>query len=555
MENFLNLQKLRWDRNKDPVLILRQQEEEARALLTSRGEGLDASNLFIVLMSTPYIAGFPQHSRHVSKNEQLLELTFASESQPTLPYRLPKKESPCACASLDDIKVEHIYLSGSVREGTHVRVWSEVGSDVDAMFHLDCTTVLDTPSEEGKAAAGRQASPGSCELRVETTSNLGYVRLKHPRRESCHHQEELTFGADYAVSLLDGYRARLDATGESRREGPALNTQVSDFIQHTKSTDLVPCLTATGVWPGAAFVSRARRSGQPSPELVLQLSQLPIFLVPVGFPGSPTQRDEWRVSFSKHEYILLRSMLESQRACLTLLKTCKAILGLHGLKSYHLKTALMWLCETRPRSLWSREGTQQSVMEIIKYLEDAIRRRSMPCYFWPDMNILATRSDAELSEISDDMHQLKVHLLSCSLAVVTHWLHGEVPLVAERLLFSPVPMSHTERMAESLLMDTFVQQTLQGRANWWGFLHSMVTSAVSPGSMPMPFGFCFSLLFRSMRLAFQSLQGGEDRGGDLLCVVLGLLRALQHEKDTTDAEDSWMAAVSRSDKTHLATPQ
>ncbi|KAF0289480.1 Unconventional myosin-XV [Amphibalanus amphitrite] len=383
-----------------------------------------------------------QHSRHVSKNEKLLELTFATESQPTLPYRLPKKESSCECASLGDIKVEKIFLSGSVREGTHVRVWSEMGSDIDAMFHLDCTTVLDTVPEQVEAA-GCQASSGSCELRVEPTSNLGYVLLKHPRRESCHHQEELTFGADCAVNLLDVFRARLDASGESRREGPALNTQVPDYMQHTKNTDLVPCLTATGVWPGAAFVSRARRSGQPSPELVFKLSELPIFLVPVGFPGSPTQGDEWRVSFSKHEYILLRLMLESQRACLTLLKTCKAILGLHSLKSYHLKTALMWLCETRPTSLWTCEGTQQSVLEIIKFLEDAISRRNLPCYFWPDINILATRSDAELSEISHDVHQLKVHLLSCSLALITHWLSGDVPLVAERLLFSAVPVSQT----------------------------------------------------------------------------------------------------------------
>ena len=143
MDKLFNIHKHRWDRGQDPVLKLRQQEQEASALLATRGEHVDASNMFVVLMSTPYVEGTWQHGRHVSKNERLLAMTFASASEPSLPYRLSSVSSECSCTDLSDLKAERIHLSGSIREGTHVRVWSEIGSDIDAMFQLGPVRVTD----------------------------------------------------------------------------------------------------------------------------------------------------------------------------------------------------------------------------------------------------------------------------------------------------------------------------------------------------------------------------------------------------------------------------
>ena len=537
MAQFLNIQNIRWNHNKDPVLKLRQQEQEASALLAFHGKQVDASNMFVVLMSTPYVAGFPEHGRHVSKNEEVLALTFHSASEPSLPYRLSKVAKECSCADLSVLKAEKIHLSGSVREGTHVRVWSEIGSDIDAMFQLGPARVLDATTARHEPPLRSGSSSTGVDLRVEHTPNLGYVLLKHTRREGCRHAGGLTFGADRAVSLLDVFRARLDAEGTSRREGPALNTHVADFQQHWQNTDLVPCLTVAGFWPGSEFISRACRSGQPALGLARKLSKLPVFLVPVGFPGSPTERDEWRVSFSRHEYILLRDMSEEQLACLTLLKTCKAILDLHGLKSYHLKTALMWLSETRPRAQWTRKGTKESALLIITYLEDAMQQKRLPCYFWPEINILATRNSAQLSEISSDLRRLKDHLLSCSLALVTNWLCSKVPVIAERLLFSDIPVPFTDSMTVKLLTDNFMENLLRGQADIWGYIHGLITSAVSPGALPMPFGACFSLYFRSVK----QTDGGAG-GSNWLPVLLELLKTMQRSENasTTDGEDSWM---------------
>ena len=541
MENWFNFQKHRWEHGQDPVLKLREQEREARALLASRRKQVDASNMFVVLMSTPYVAGSPKHGRHVSKNEKLLALTFASATEPSVPYRLSSVTSECSCADLSDMKAEKIHLSGSIREGTHVRVWSEIGSDIDAMFQLGPVKVFDasTARQPGLSSTG-------VALGVEQTPNLGFVLLKHTRREGCRHDEELTFGADRAVSLLDVFRARLDAEGSSRREGPALNTHVADFQQHWKNTDLVPCLTVAGCWPGSEYASRVRRSGQPAPWLTRKLSELPVFLVPVGFPGSPTEQDEWRMSFSRHEYVVLRDMSEAQLACLTLLKTCKAILDLHGLKSYHLKTALMWLCETQPRAQWTREGTMESALLIIGFLEDAMRQNRLPCYFWPEMNILATRDAAQLSEISSDLRRLKDHLLSCSLALVTHWLGGNVPNIADRLLFSETPVPRTDNMAVKLLTDTFMENVFRGQeVDGWGFIRGLTTCAVSPGALPMPFAACYSLLFRSVSMLAKKSANSPAEGQELLGVVLAFLKMSQTENDslTPDEEDSWMVRV------------
>ena len=400
-------------------------------------------------------------------------------------------------------------------------------------------------------AAGRSPRSGrsstGVDLRVEQTPNIGFVLLKHTRKEGCCHADELAFGSDRAVSLLDVFRARLDAEGSPRREGPALNTHVADFQQNWKNTDLVPCVTASGCWPGSKFVSRVCRSGQPALWLARKLSELPVFLVPVGFPGSPTEHDEWRVSFSRHEYVLLRDMAEEQRACLTLLKTCKAILNLQGLKSYHLKTSLLWLCETRPRAQWTREGTKESALLIITYLEDTMRQKRLPCYFWPEMNILATRDAAQRSEISSDLHRLRDHLLSCSLALVTNWLGGYVANIAERLLYSDTPLPRTDSMAVKLLTETFMENIFRRRRagdsyTGWSFIHGLITCAVSPGALPMPFGSCSSLLYRSVSRLVKKSAHSPAGSEELLGVVLALLKKLRTENDTPtpDEEDSWM---------------
>ena len=83
---------------------------------------------------------------------------------------------------------------------------------------------------------------------------------------------------------------------------------------------------------------------------------------------------------------MIGAMTKPQRICLVLLKHCAAVTQ-SALHSYHLKTALMWVCETRPLALWTWEDMLESMEAVLDFLQECIERLVLPCYFCPDINL------------------------------------------------------------------------------------------------------------------------------------------------------------------------
>ncbi|XP_043241670.1 uncharacterized protein LOC122391622 [Amphibalanus amphitrite] len=168
---------------------------------------------------------------------------------------------------------------------------------------------------------------------------------------------------------------------EEDRRGPNIVVTFNDDM-----IDLVPCLQ----YPGRVsdeFVNRERPSGQPSKDLVKKLSEMSIHLV--GIHG------RFRKSFSRLESEVIRSMTKPQRICLVLLKHCAAVTGgrQHAwdkeapLKSYELKTAMMWVCERRAPELWTWDGMLASMKAVLDYLLDCAEQGDLPCFFSREINL------------------------------------------------------------------------------------------------------------------------------------------------------------------------
>ena len=313
-----------------------------------------------------------------------------------------------------------------------------VGEELGAVGG-DVTVVgrgLDGGAAPGRQPEGAGAGDGreGIVLTMERTDQPGFFLLRHRRRSSCRHRQRLPLSARRVVGLMDTLRQAVTRKSPSY-SGPAVSATVLDFSQNARDVDLVACVRCPA-WPSADFASRPRPSGSPDAALVARLCRTAAFLVPVGFRGSATETLQWRLSFSRHEYIVLRHMTIDQRMCFTALKYCRAVVGeaAKPLKSYYLKTALLWLAESRPADQWTPETMHDSLLLMLRYLDVCLRRGYLPCYFWPEVNLLAGRSAAELTELAAAVTELRRRLLPAVLALLADWLGQPVPALAQRLL-------------------------------------------------------------------------------------------------------------------------
>ncbi|KAF0312888.1 hypothetical protein FJT64_016466 [Amphibalanus amphitrite] len=117
---------------------------------------------------------------------------------------------------------------------------------------------------------------------------------------------------------------------------------------------------------------------------------------------------------------MLQSLTELQRDCLAVLKHCCAVLlGPHGdVKGAYLKMALFWECEEASPDTWEAAGLRTMALRVLSRLQEFARLGRLPCYFWSEINMLATRTDTELARLDRAAQCIKVHLLTATAALV-----------------------------------------------------------------------------------------------------------------------------------------
>ncbi|XP_037073995.1 uncharacterized protein LOC119095232 [Pollicipes pollicipes] len=299
-------------------------------------------------LALPYVheLSVAQHSRVVANSEKMLRLAFCAVRRCSglpLPLPLSPDEPSCGvCDRLAGLSVQQLWLSGSVREGSDVRmVACGERADLDVMFQLGPAAVRTAMAEMADA----EETPGS--VAVKSSEDT---------------KEEVAAGAECE-------------TGEEALRTPG-NTR-EDSTAHAPPPEPLALTAEPAGRPGFLLLRHARRADC---NLNLRTGALAMDVVacltlPVGFPGSATERLEWRLSFSRHEYIVYRSMGPEQRRCLLALKYCKMALGdrASAVKSYYLKTALMWRWETAAEEVWSLGNMYDTLLQLLAYLEPLVR--------------------------------------------------------------------------------------------------------------------------------------------------------------------------------------
>ena len=194
------------------------------------------------------------------------------------------------------------------------------------------------------------------------------------------------------------------------KDGPSSKVSSSDrimqaFLNRTEDfnidyVDAVFCAT----WPSGAeeWITRKRRHGWPTDELINKVVQGGFHLVGKPHPYNQDSKYEWRFSFSKAELILITNWNENQLYIFQILKFIKNDLierccgkTQSLLSTYHFKTLMLWACEEKSENFWDDENIVASVQELMIDMIEWLVEKRCPNYFVRNNNMLDFISSEE----------------------------------------------------------------------------------------------------------------------------------------------------------------
>ncbi|WAR02278.1 hypothetical protein MAR_008836 [Mya arenaria] len=191
----------------------------------------------------------------------------------------------------------------------------------------------------------------------------GDVTMKHDNNldiDSCKQSDEDDTSASMPVAIES-----------NNDDDDSVDQEV--YLPKISSADLVPAFQL-GDWPRPAVEWKTRKRQWPSEETVQKVvecgchivSKRPLFL---NLNGDPTNEDNspesdktntfFRLSFSRCELLLAKSLTETQKCCWRILKAYqKAFLGTEPkvLASYHWKNVVFWVSEETDPSFWTEDN-------------------------------------------------------------------------------------------------------------------------------------------------------------------------------------------------------
>ena len=328
------------------------------------------------------------------------------------------------CSPLSRLSVLHYNQSGSSIEGL-----DDLGDDPKR----DCTSDIDIMIELAPCrwieAEGAGDQPKSTDpvpdgrapplLMAMPSENPGFVLLFVEPTTECEHGEKRQFSAAAVRHLVqDWCRVRHSPDVIIETPGPAVNVSLRGA--RDGGTDWVPCLRLP-VWPGEEeFRSRQRVTDFPPAEVREDIVRFGVHLVPTGHQDSRNELIEFRLSFSRAELVAGWHLFATVRVAVQGLKNVKNVMKKRRkkttdtqtgkqLKSYHIKTAALWLCQDTPREQWA--GPIKAMHMILDRLEEAIKTGTLLCFFWTEINLLAGFSEKDLLAMGRQIVKMRKSML------------------------------------------------------------------------------------------------------------------------------------------------
>ena len=307
------------------------------------------------------------------------------------------------CQPSEPLTIRYLSFSGSSAEGLYDLAIGEGGmSDFDIMLEFGGPFRWAT----GEDCISTEAAP---QLYAKPSSSPGFVTLYWTRTSRCRHEAPLeALPADFVRRLM-WYRCRVlsPPDAEITRSGPAVNVRTSNA--NHGGTDHVPCLRLPW-WPEKdVFLCRRRVTDFPPAATRRDICRFGVHLVPTGRPGSETEQSEYRVSFSRAEVITVRHLSPVQHGTIRVAKDMKNTLRDTGaglaLKSYYIKTAVLWLAQDQPSERWT--GVTAGVNMVLDWLEHHLRAGHLPCFYWPAISLLAGLETAMLKDIINTIQLMR----------------------------------------------------------------------------------------------------------------------------------------------------
>ena len=302
----------------------------------------------------------------------------------------------CAhCAPPLLLSVAHHGRSGSMAEQLHDMAFGTGGTaDYDRMLELVgpfrwAAEPVVLPGAEPAGVIEPRSAP---QLWAQATDRPGFFFLRWSRTTLCQHREALTALAPESIRKLVKmtYLSFYDTTKVNFScSGPALNFHINR--EQNGGTDIVPCVYLPW-WPDKeGFLNRRRAANFPPAAVRRDICQFGVHLVPTGCPGSDTEKAEWRLSLSRAELVAALHLSVHQRATVRAVKYLKIKLKDEGaapaMKSYYVKTAVLWLIQDERSDAWT--SVLEATHTVLDWLERHFTAGRLPCFFWAEIDILS----------------------------------------------------------------------------------------------------------------------------------------------------------------------
>ena len=298
----------------------------------------------------------------------------------------------------------NMYFTGSKAEGLDLR-----GSDKDLMY--DINSVSDIEASESTHGLV-QSTRGNKFLVVTDNVRPGFVLLKLYNRLGNRYlplhnhmfRDSLVYFGDNVYLSSQLYMSQLRVLSQNRKDGytrmvqgPSLETWNPLQNKSEDGDDYVSSIRCH-FWPTPAteWIGRPRQHGWPSSQDKEEIIAFGCHLVPIGHPLSPAKSNEWRISFSIAERILVWSFNQTQMQCYAVMKlilkefvkvSCtqkhKGVLC-----SYFIKTFLFWMYEGKNPSFWQTANLQECLTYLFHEFYTCIDNGVLRHYFIQRFNLL-----------------------------------------------------------------------------------------------------------------------------------------------------------------------
>ena len=178
-----------------------------------------------------------------------------------------------------------------------------------------------------------------------------------------------------------------------QRHGPAMTMNASAVKVSQDIVRAVECNNTSHFIHN--WLSRTRKFDWPSGDILQICKTAGCLFVPVGHPHSEDHEQQWRISFSHQEKLLVTQFNSVQFKCFILLKMIsKEIIHkfvADSLSSYHIKTCMFSVIENTPCEFWKPENLLVCISLCLRKLLEWVDAGYCPNYFIPEENMFDRR--------------------------------------------------------------------------------------------------------------------------------------------------------------------